>query len=1277
MDSHFSKLPNSLIEICVVVGMDQDTGLKPASSPESRKVLKGSTTDHRLFSTMYETNVLAALSGEVASFPYTTPEFNGEPFYPTFGVLCSPAKGGNPSRHRRGSFRGSAAELPLAQDVINSLPPLCFPEGGFISKKKKPVICHSLVLTDIEGNRTYCTCMTFYRGFIIQEDEDIPGNYKLFYTDEKSDGNVLQDSSHKMCYVPTCCCLISKWPYLNIMKDCLSSLLPQVMTSDSRRFKMALMQFVSQLAMVPVPPPGSLGIEFELYGVNHLVRPAEDPDTRVINMDLHYPFLYFTLDDILLLIGCILTQQRIVFISPSYSLLTPIIESLFTFIQPFSWSWTYVPILPSALIDLVEAPGAFIMGCHSQYKSQIQRVVMEMDELSSIVIADIDEGSVTLHPKARLPRLPTYATDMYKFRMKNAAIHFDRLLIQRQTFYSLKEFKEEREQFVRDFQQLVLASTLEMMLRMFSDMKSFIDRQEDLFFDMDSYIESKPSEDQEFYREVCKSHAFSTFLYDLMHDPEKTDYFTLMAQKTRVIPKVGPLRKRSSSTVPVPVISEEYFVNPQENLSIFVLPPFTLEGIYTGSFYEEYLKSLNYKISDLTNKTSSLLANYLYLRGMLRIACGHNIKAVDDFFGVSSRNVQLFPTTRAKNETFWRKAEHLRQQSKEKIDFWRDRKEVVTSAIPSNPLVLAEFVKHVSMLQIANSQDAGTRLFQALTMNSRTEVVDPETFAGFLRSFHRGNECASIKAKSVSLRNVLLEENEYVLKISQHIKTNQGMGWLVLTFRRLLFLPDGTQYCTPVVSNEDIKSVKPFSESLLSRGITAIKITSKSKASLSFVASVKEDKDSWRNCLLEIKAGYAIADAWKDPQIIKQAAQNVIMADALTQSDYPEQTAMHVLYFSTQSDFQDRLSDHTRKTLIKRVSPSPQDMEKTTVEALLYVPASKDSGPKVWCAMGSGLVVVIDADEWEYEAHMRHAKDRVSCLLAVGKNQVWAGSLDTTIYVINTLTGKADQQLLGHRDSLSHMIETRDSQGHTTVWSASSNGQIVGWDPVTLTAKKELQVKLNQKDRKTLYWFAAVGDTFWCATRFSVYVINYERDHEATKVLTPEDGVPLSIDCMCKVSDTRVWTGCDRKGLIVTWNTDTCKSEHCDACKCAGGFTYMLPVDNKVWAGSKSGTIYVMNSDTCQVEMELCLHQDRVRSMCITDYGFVISGPGSRDGRIAVWRSHLTEDNCSPCPKPELETVEAGICEGEQGFQMVCKKDTVQFDLDRNETHYLSKSATY
>lgn len=1280
MENRYNKLLNSVIEICIVVGMDQDTGLVPAHSPESRIVSKEGNTDPRLYSTMFETSVLAALSGETASFPHVPYEVNGEPFYPTYGIICSPTRGGNPSRRRRNSImpgKLKTAELPLGQDVINSLPPLCFPDGGFISKKDKPVLCHSLVLTDIEGNRSYCTCMTFYRGFIFQEEEDIPGNYKL------GDQHALQDSSHSVCYVPTCCCLISKWPYFNLLKDCLSCVLPKLLTSNTHKFRMALMEFVSQLALVPVPPPGSLGIEFALYGVNHLVRPAEDSETRVINMDLHYPFLYFSLDDILLLMACILTQQRIVFLSSSYSLLTPIIESFFIFIQPFSWSWTYVPILPSALLDLVEAPGAFIMGCHAQHKKQIQQVVKAMDELSSIVIADIDEGTVTLHQNAKIPRLPTYATDMYKFRMKNAEINFDRLLLQRQTFFFLKDLQRERETFVRNFEQLVLASTLEMMLRMFSNMDTFIARQqEDLFFDMNAFIESKPSGDQDFYREVCKSHAFSTFLYDLKHDPEKTDYFTLMTQRTRIAPKAGPLRKRSSSSSVVPVISQEYFVNAQKSLSIFVLPPFTLKGVYTGSFYEDYLKSLNDKISDLMSQSSSHLANYLYLRGMLRIACGQNIKAVDDFFGVSSRNVQLFPTKTVqeiicklnddeekdlKASPFWRKAESLIMQAKETV-YRPERKEVVTSSIPSSPLELSEFVKHVSRLQIAYSQDAGKRLFQAL-VNTEMEVVEPETFAAFYEAFTE----ASNKASSVSLRNITLKENEYVLKISQLTKTNQGMGFLVLTVKELLFLENGTQECASIVSIKDIRSVEAitYSESKLSRGITSIRITRKNGTSMPFVASVKEEKDFWRKCLLEMKAGHEIADAFKDPEIIEHAAQNVIMADALRLSDYPEQTTFQVLYFSAQSDLKNQLSSETSKTLFKRVSPLPHDMEKTTVEALLYVPSSKDSGPKLWCAMGSGIIAVINATTWEYEAHMRHANKRMSCLLAVGNNQVWAGSLDTTIYVINTQTGKADQQLLGHRDTLSHIIKTQDEQGHITVWSASSNGQIVGWDPMTLTAKKKLQVEVGKRDEKTLSWFCAVGETFWCATKFSVYVINYARDHDDTKVLTPKKDELMSIDCMCAVSDTQVWASCDRLGYIVIWNTDTYENKHREnICKCRGGFTNMIRVDQKVWAGSKSGTIFVINSKTVEVEMELSLHEDRVRAMCITDYGEIISGPGSRDGRIAVWRSHLSQT----AMENETNTECTSICgeDEEDDFEVIPKRNIVKFNLDRNQICYLA-----
>ena len=86
------------------------------------------------------------------------------------------------------------------------------------------------------------------------------------------------------------------------------------------------------------------------------------------------------------------------------------------------------------------------------------------------------------------------------------------------------------------------------------------------------------------------------------------------------------------------------------------------------------------------------------------------------------------------------------------------------------------------------------------------------------------------------------------------------------------------------------------------------------------------------------------------------------------------------------------------------------------------------------------------------------------------------------------------------------------------------------------------------------------------------------------------------------------------------------------------------------------------------------MHQDRVRSMCITDHGLVISGPGSRDGRIAVWRSHLATD-CPKSPEPEEETKGVSTCEVD-GFEMVSKKETVQFDLGRNQTRYITKYST-
>ena len=55
----------------------------------------------------------------------------------------------------------------------------------------------------------------------------------------------------------------------------------------------------------------------------------------------------------------------------------------------------------SVLLDLVEAPGAFIMGCHAQHKKQVQRVAEAMDEVIHPIMffcsSTIEQADIETH----------------------------------------------------------------------------------------------------------------------------------------------------------------------------------------------------------------------------------------------------------------------------------------------------------------------------------------------------------------------------------------------------------------------------------------------------------------------------------------------------------------------------------------------------------------------------------------------------------------------------------------------------------------------------------------------------------------------------------------------------------------------------------------------------------------------------------------------------------------------------------------------------------------
>lgn len=69
-----------------------------------------------------------------------------------------------------------------------------------------------------------------------------------------------------------------------------------------------------------------------------------------------------------------LTQHRIVIISSNYSVLTIAAQALIHFIEPFAWNFPFVPILSKTTLELLDAPGSFLFGCHSQHRSEVLKV---------------------------------------------------------------------------------------------------------------------------------------------------------------------------------------------------------------------------------------------------------------------------------------------------------------------------------------------------------------------------------------------------------------------------------------------------------------------------------------------------------------------------------------------------------------------------------------------------------------------------------------------------------------------------------------------------------------------------------------------------------------------------------------------------------------------------------------------------------------------------------------------------------------------------------------
>ncbi|XP_056299493.1 DENN domain-containing protein 3-like isoform X2 [Pseudoliparis swirei] len=1180
-------------------------------------------------------------------------------------------------------IQGGREEASVPKDIdLMALPQLCFPGGLQVTNEQKDEQFHFLVFTDVFGNKTHGVVMQCYRPILegtsaLQEGVGALKSSKLF-------------SAYSFC-------VISKYPYFTALKDCLSCLLIQLRTCHLSDMEEKVKEFAAKLALVPIPPPGRLHLMFTLCPLTIVLPSREDKDHPVIDLDLHLPFFCFRPQQLLQGLSCLLQEQRVVLFSADWARLTLVAESFLLFLQPLSWQQPYVPVLARGMLDFLMAPTAFLMGCHL---SHFEEVASETDDL---VLINIDNGSVSTSCSETLglPEIPPAAADCFTKRSQTLQINFDLSQCNRASCTDISEQRAQRRAWQHKLNLDIQRITLELIVNIFRDVSNHLNY-EHRVFNSEEFLKTREPSEQLFYKQVLETHIFHSFLKDRLH--RKMDNFARMELSTRseihrmkamvevprrrTMQEIQARRKSSISGsatskrlgMSLPDLGHDNTLSFQRNTmlsriimsdsaSVFRLPDFpaSLSFCSVQSYYRKLIQLLGKAIFSVQKEDSMLLARFYYLRGFINTLCWRRLDALGDFQNLNKTDTAIFPTQlvtwlvdslhRDERQQADRRPELKRlilrvETDNEKPSVQPDD-HVKKFELPRKHLHQEEFVRCVQECGIVKDVATIHRLFDALT-NGQPKQVDPKLFRVFY-TFWKETEA---EAQDFNLPSEVIEHldnSECVYKLSSCVKTSLGVGKIAMTQKRLVLLTVGRQAFLEITKFRDIQEVKIATAPFLLLRIPSLRIQTSGRVEV-FEANLKTETELWNLVVKEMWAGRKMADLHKDPQYITEALTNVLLMDAVMgclQTQRPIIAASKLAYFDKiKHEAPMMVPKTTSETLKHRINPSLGLAEPQTVHVLLYTPGQltcNDSksvmNPKLWVALSGGKVVVFDAASWSMlQDCIQVGASQLNCMLGLVQEQVWIGSQDSVIYILDTHSMSCNKQLTEHRQEVTGLtVDLRDqhngyrdvilSRQHVNLinqqtYSCSCDGTILQWDTASLKVKRQLHLSCERLSSIQIY-----DGTLWCCG--GDCIVEMKKSGTPQRRVELLDEVPGSFSSFIVIPERgQVWTGWANSGELCLWHTNnhTRPSKRISLPSCSG-VTCMIRVKDQIWVGcrGRSGIegpcdgqlrnqVLVMDAESHAVAKELQAHSDSIQTLCSAEDRYVLSGSACRDGKIAIWK---------------------------------------------------------
>eukprot|EP00980_Cylindrotheca_fusiformis_P011968 scaffold2830_cov131-Cylindrotheca_fusiformis.AAC.89 len=220
------------------------------------------------------------------------------------------------------------------------LPSFVLPEGCRPSLVHKTPSFFTFVLTTGLGDRLYGGSLQIHdetKGIEELREAILDSGYKgdlPGFLEERD------DDDSEIVFFSKSLVLLSHYPFFDLFRTSLKQLNMLTLIEAP----LPIERYISNLCReVPLPPQGKIRVEFSFTPGNIIAidRPCKN-ELPMVNFSYRPLFSSLSVSNILIVLGCLMEECKVVLLSHHYSVLCPVAEGLLSALFPFRWQGLYI-----------------------------------------------------------------------------------------------------------------------------------------------------------------------------------------------------------------------------------------------------------------------------------------------------------------------------------------------------------------------------------------------------------------------------------------------------------------------------------------------------------------------------------------------------------------------------------------------------------------------------------------------------------------------------------------------------------------------------------------------------------------------------------------------------------------------------------------------------------------------------------------------------------------------------------------------------------------------